>query len=133
MAFYSAKNAKVRIGAGATVLTAKSWTVTSEADELDVTNFEGGGYTEVIGGIKKITVQIELDLDGAANPFDSPRSITPGSTIVTVKLYLNDTTGPYWSIPTLYIRSCSNPMEVRQSARLSISGTGTGSFVHPTG
>lgn len=131
MAFFSAKNAKVRIGA--TVLTAKSWTVTAEADELDVTNFEGNGYTEVIGGVKKLTVQIEIDWDSAANPFDSPRSIIPGSTISTVKLYVNDTTGPYWSIGTLFIRSVSNPMEVRQSARVSINGTGSGSYTLPTG
>lgn len=133
MAFFSAKNAKVRLGAGATVLTAKSWTVTSEADELDTTNFESGGYTEVIGGIKKLTVQIEIDWDSAANPFDSPRSIIPGSTISTVKLYVNDTTGPYWSIPTLFIRSVSNPAEVRQTVRVSINGTGSGSYTLPTG
>ena len=131
MAFFSAKNAKIRLGA--TVLTAKSWTATSEADELDVTNFEGGGYTEVIGGVKKLTVQIEIDWDAAANPFDAPRTLTPGSTVATVKLYLNDTTGPYWDIPILFIRSASNPMEVRQSARLSINGTGSGTFTHPTG
>lgn len=138
MAFtpFSAKNAKIRCGAGAATLTAKSWTVTVEADELDVTNFESAGLTYVIGGVKKMTVQIEIDWDGQSNPFEGSLSFVAGTTLTTIKLYVNDTSGPYWSIPSLFIRSVSNPMEVRQSARVTINGTATAAgatFVYPTG
>lgn len=127
----SGKNAKMRIGSY--VLAGKRWTGTYELDELDVTNFESGGYHECIGGVRKVTVQMDGDFNAAENMFDSPPLITDGDTISLVRLYLNGTDGPYWSIPTLLVRSVSNSAEVRGTVTFSISGTGSGVFVLPTG
>ena len=65
MAAYSAKNAPVRYGT--TVVTVTKWAVTDETDELETTNMESSGRHECIGGIKKITANLTLNDDGAAN------------------------------------------------------------------
>jgi hypothetical protein len=130
MAFiaYSAKNAKVRIGA--TVVVAKQWDVEPQVDELDVTNFEGGGYHEVIGGIKKLTVNIQLDDNGLENIYDV---IKPGDDAALVKLYLNDTAGPFWYIPYLFISRMPQRADVKAAMSDTIQGTGNGSWSYPTG
>ena len=72
----SAKNAKVRIAGN--VLTAKEWNVEFQAGPKDVSNFEGGGYsntdldTYFHGlGLQTAPVVSAVSVDGAAN--------TPGS------------------------------------------------------
>lgn len=125
---YSAKNAKVRIGA--TVVVAKQWDVEPQVDELDVTNFESGGFHEVIGGIKKITVNIQLDDNGLENIYDV---IQAGSTATNVKLYLNDTAGPFWNIPYLFINRMPQRADVKAAMSDTIQGTGTATWSYPTG
>lgn len=127
----SAKNAKVRIGAA--TFTAKVWNVVNKSDKLDTTNFESGGYETSTFGIESAEVSIEADWDGAANPFDSPPALTPGASVSTVKLYLNDTTGPYWSFPTLNLFEANCTANVRETLKISIKGSGHGTFVRPTG
>lgn len=134
MAFtpYSAKNAKIRVGA--VVLTAKKWTVTPATDALETTNFEGTGFYECVGGITKATVTIELDDDGQANLWDAAsNTLRPGGRAATVKLYQNDTTGPFWSFPTLFIEQTPQNADVKQQMQNTIQGVGSGSFLYPTG
>lgn len=127
----SAKNAKVRFGA--TTLTAKKWTVTPKADKLDVTNFEGTGFYECIGGIKTADVTIEFDLDGAANNYDIA-SIQPGNNNTSVvKLYLNDTAGPYWQFSNFFIETMPNAADVKTAQTGTLTGCGSGVFIYPTG
>lgn len=131
--FFSAKNAKVRIGA--IVLTAKKWDVKMSVGDIDVTNFEGAGYSDVIAGIKSAQVTIEVDIDGALNPFDTAPSpaMTPGTTLSTVKLYLNDTTAGFWSFPSCLVMDCSNPMDVKAGATCTFTLKNKGTFSAPTG
>lgn len=131
-AAYHAKNAAVRVGA--TVVTAKKWTVSPESEELDTTNFEGIGFYECIGGTKKCNVTIELDDNGAANIFDGGGGgLTAGATLSTVKLYLNGTSSPFWLFPSLFIKSPSMDADVKSQMRDTIQAVGTGTFTYPTG
>lgn len=124
----SAKNAKVRIGA--TVLYAAKWTVSNKGQKLDRTNFESAGYGEYVGGILDADVTIE----GPYNVGDGPIAVAPpGTSISTVKLYLNDTTGVFWSFPSLYVETFEVSAEVRGLVTLKITGSGNGTFSGPTG
>ena len=128
--FFSAKNAKVRIGAN--TLTAKQWTVTPEADELDTTNFEGAGFYEWITGIKKITITIDFDIDAAQNNY-SVLGLTAGATVSTLKLYWQNDSGPYWDVPTSRVKTAPNPMNVKEAGKCSVTLIGSGTFTAPTG
>lgn len=137
MAFtpFSAKNAKVRIGAGAATVTAKAWNVEPDADELDVSNFEGAGYSDVIAGLINARITIELDLDGqaGANIWDTPPTLRPGTTLSTVRLYVNDTTGPSWLFSSALVLASPNNMNVKEAAKATIRLRAKGSFSYPTG
>jgi hypothetical protein len=97
----SGKFAKVRVGGAATILTSKKWTATPRAAESDTTNFETVGQEDVETNVIGLDITIDFDWDSAlgGTPYDSPLTLTPG-TNVSLKLYINDTSGPFWNIPT---------------------------------
>lgn len=129
---YSAKNAKVRYGASSSsVLTVKGWDVQIEAAELDVTHMESAGYHEAIAGIRKMSVTINCDDDGAANLFDA--GWTAGANLTGVRLYLNGTSGPYWALTTFFLRSPQQRADVQQTMSNTFTGVASGTFTYPTG
>lgn len=132
----SAKNAKVRVGAGGgAVFTAKKWRVTPKTGMADTTNFEGNGYGEGIGTIIEADIEItEADWDGNANPYDGPPSpdLQPGN-IVEVTLYISGTGGPSWSFPTALVLEAPNDADVRGTVKISAKLYGNGEFTYPTG
>ena len=71
----SAVNASIRIGNA--VLYGAKWDVNESPEELDTSNFEGGGYSDRIVGMKDVSVDVEGYLDGGQNQFDSPISAAP--------------------------------------------------------
>lgn len=136
--FFSAKNGKVRVGAGALTLTVKSWTVTPQVDEIDTTNAEGSGNYECIGGIRKATVTIEFDTDAAQNHFDlattaSNTGFRPGTIVASLKLYWQNTAGPFWDFPTALVTTTPNMSNVKESNKNTVTLVGTGTFTYPTG
>lgn len=78
-------------------------------------------------------MSVEADYDCANNPFDTPPTIRPGTTLSSVKLYLNDTTGPYWDIT--YLKVLTTPMKanVKEELGFSFTGKAKGSWSFPTG
>jgi hypothetical protein len=135
--FFSAKNAKVRSGAGASTVTSKKWNVDFDADELEVSNFEGAGFSDTITGLKRATITIDLDLDGAAattNPWDTTSfNWNPGNDITNLRCYLNDTTGPSWLFPIARCVKASNPMDVKQQGMATFVFKNRGTFTAPSG
>jgi hypothetical protein len=129
----SAKNAKIRSGAGATTITAKKWTVRMEADELDTSNFEGAGFKDRITGLIGCDVTVELDLDAAVNYFEATPGWVPGTTVATLKLYLNDTSGSFWDFPSVRFISCDVSADVKGLLTASYSFKTKGTFTDPTG
>lgn len=127
----SAKNAKVRFGN--TTFVSKKWTVTPKADKIDNTNSEGGGFGSSNPGILEADVEIDADWDGNNNPYDLPVGAQPGETIVNLKLFINDVTGPFWLFPTFNVYECPNDAPVRENVHITIKGSGTGQFFFPTG
>ena len=125
---YSARNAAVRFGA--ITVTAKRWQVTSRAEKLDTSNFEGGGYTENIAGLRSIDVTIEFN-DSAIYAYFATGLITAGALFANVKLYLNSTSGPFWDLPYLFIESVQQSADVHQAMELTLTGSNHGPFAYP--
>src|ERR1700721_1701916 len=98
----SAKNAKVRINTS-NILYAVKWTVTPEANLLDVSNFEGGGFEDQIAGLLKLSYTVEGWWDATGNITAAPLNIAAGFILSNVFLYTNDVTGPYWNMASSII------------------------------
>lgn len=136
--FFSAKNGKVRLGPGGVTLTVKSWSVTPEVDEIDTTNTEGSGNYECIGGIRKITINIEFDTDSAQNHFDVATTVggtsglRPGVIVTPIELYWQNTTGPFWRATAL-VKTTPNMNNVKEANKNTVTLVGTGTFLYPTG
>lgn len=125
--YVSAKNAKVRVGA--TTFYAKKWTATPKGQKLETTDFETAGFGTYLGGIVDLDVEIEAVYDIGSSPIAT--LFVSGSNTSNVKLYLNDTTGPYFNIPTLFVEEATVSAEVRGLVELKIKGCGNGIFTNP--
>jgi hypothetical protein len=135
--FYSSKNGKVRVGTAgssspSTTVTVKRWDVTPRNSPANTTNSESAGYEESYPTISGLDVSIELDDDGTGNIFDL--GIKAGQ-YISVKLYLNGTSGPFWLIPYLYIESPNQQADPNSGAMMAdrITGRSSGAFSYPTG
>lgn len=94
----------VKIGATDVSANCASATLELTAADVDVTDFGGSGWTEVIGGLKSGTVTLDFHSDygvGGINTILNPLL----GTVATVTLIPNGTavssTNPQWTVPVL--------------------------------
>jgi len=125
----SAKNAQVRIGTS--VLTAKKWSVTPKTDALDITNFEGVGYGDYIGGIIDADISIEFDWDSAADSYANPPNLAPTAIVGPVKLYVNTTASAFWNFPLALVVEAPQNAEVRGLITGSVTMKSKGTYTAP--
>jgi hypothetical protein len=104
MAKYVVTATVVKIGATNVSDSCASATLELTAADVDVTDFGGSGWTEVIGGLKSGTVTLDFHNDygvGGINTILNPLL----GTIATVTLVPNGTavsaTNPIWTAPVL--------------------------------
>jgi hypothetical protein len=104
MAKYVVTATVVKIGATNVSDSCASATLELTAADVDVTDFGGAGWTEVIGGLKSGTVTLDFHNDygvGGINTILNPLL----GTIATVTLVPNGTaissTNPIWTAPVL--------------------------------
>jgi len=104
MAKYVVTATVVKIGATNVSTSCASATLELTAADVDVTDFGGAGWTEVIGGLKSGTVTLDFHNDygvGGINTILNPLL----GTIATVTLVPNGTaissTNPIWTAPVL--------------------------------
>lgn len=111
----------------------EGWSVDPTADEHDVTSTRTAGFGGVITGVKRCKGVLTMSFDAAANPLDNPPALAIGTTVTSVKLYLNGTSNPYWDLPI--IKVTGNPMEskVADVTKITINWTADGTFTDPTG
>ncbi len=128
----SAKNASVRIGA--TVHYATEWTVNPTADELETSNFEGGGFGDETTGLTRCEISCKGWLDCSANPYDAPLSLTPGTVLTNLKFYLNTVAGPFWLFPSaVVLTSPMSGVQVTGLLPFEFTAKAKGTFTAPTG
>jgi hypothetical protein len=129
--YYTGKLGKVTVNA--TDINVQGWSVDPTVDEHDVTSTRTGGYGGVIAGIKRLKFTVTLNWDAAANPLDNPPNLGAGSVVSTIKLYLNDTTSPFWSIPSAVVTGTPMEVKVNDDVKITINCTADGTFSKPTG
>jgi hypothetical protein len=130
----SAKNAQVRIGAF--VYVARKWVITPTGEELDITNFEGGGFADRLVGILDCEIMVDADYDSQAalSNFNNPPNIVIGAVLSTIKLYLNLTSGTqFWLFPSAIVTTTPMNADVRGKLELSFTAKTKGTFSYPVG
>jgi hypothetical protein len=129
--YFVGKDGKATVNG--TDINVEGWSVSTAADRVDVTSTRTAGYRGIITGIKGLTFSLTLKWDAAANPLDNPPSLVPGTTLSTVRLYLNGTSSPYWSITSAKVLSVTNGSTVADATGLTVECEADGSFTAPTG
>lgn len=138
MAFtpFNGTGASFRV-ATTTVVTANKWTAEMTGDPLDVSNFEGGGYSDVITGLLTLKITLELDLDAqsaATNPWDATGpGLIPSTTLANVRAYQTGTSSPFWGMAVAKVLSCSQPMDVHDKGKATFTIQNKGLFLVPSG
>lgn len=129
---YSARNSTFEFNT--TAYQSTRWQITEDVDDLEVTNFESGGYEENIAGVRRVSGTIEVNDAVAATIADTiyPKLWSSGGAI---KLYLNKVgnAGVYWSIPTPFIKSIGMGADPKNPQAYSIVFKGSATYVRPTG
>jgi len=104
MAKYVVTATVVKIGATNVSDSCASATLELTAADVDVTDFGGAGWTEVIGGLKSGTVTLDFHNDYGVGGINTVLNPLLG-TIATVTLVPNGTaissTNPIWTAPVL--------------------------------
>lgn len=125
MSYLSGKLGKVRVN-GATLAVTK-WRVIPKCQLVDVTSSESNGFGEYVAGVKDGDVELSLFYDYGGIPY---ATISPGSTLTNLKLYLNDTTGAYWQGNAL-VEEAPNQSEVRGGVTIELRGKFSGGLTAP--
>jgi len=81
MAKYVVQNPVVVFAGGTISANVAQATIALEADDIEVTNFAGGGFRERIGGLKTGTLSMELHQDFALGSIDSTFFTNLGGTV----------------------------------------------------
>jgi hypothetical protein len=139
MAFYSAKNARVQINGSN--LFAMRWTITAKTDDLDVTNFESGGFGIYFGGIMDADITFDAVWDSVQDPFANPPTIQPAAILgngqtgagATVKFFLDwINLGVFWSFSGILVTSVTQDTDVRGFIKFSVAAkNATGAYTMP--
>jgi len=132
MAACSTKNARVEVGTPFSTLEATKWTVEARADEIDVTNFESGGYTDYLTSYIDANGTVDAFWDKSTNvPFADPPLVLPGNQLA-VRLHLHkNTVDAYYDFPVAIILSSSVDAAVRDVIRYNFTFRNKGYFVYP--
>lgn len=137
MAGFSAKNARVQING--TNFTANKWMVNIKTDELDITNFETTAanniYADYTSGVMEAEVSVELIYDVLVDPFSGAPSITPGTILTNLILFMDRINfagvNGRFLFPSFQVFNCSVDAETRGIVKYSFVGKNKGIFKVP--
>jgi hypothetical protein len=129
MAAFSAKNARVKING--TFYKAMKWAVKVKVDEVDISNFETGGYADYTSGLLEAEISVEGFYDSGNPPYPN---LTPGSILSNVLLYVDfvNIPGSFWSFPSVLVFDTDNDAEARGTVKFSFRGKNKGTFSFPS-
>jgi hypothetical protein len=135
MAVSSTKNARVSVipygGGASSDLIATKWTVEVRADEIDITNFESGGFTDYLTSYVDAMGTVDGFWDKANNaPFAGPPSILVGDQ-PALTLYMHTENLNYYRFPVVIILSSTTDVSVRDVVRYNFSFRNKGIFYYP--
>lgn len=119
------------------VISATQWTVEVRADEIDITNFETGGFAQFLPSYVEAHISVDGFYNTSTNPFgpNSPEPLIMAGNKVKLQLYyLNPTTNnDLFTFPEAFIMSATGGSAVRDAGRVSFTARNYGAFSYPTG
>lgn len=132
MGAISTRNGRVMIGAtsSTTAVLAARWSVEFTSDEVDVTNFEGGGFAEWIPSHVDAKVSFDGFYDLSADPFNSASPGLVAGTIIACRLYMRRTGNLNFYFPKLSLFNVNVEAGVRDAVRYSVMGKNLGQFLY---
>jgi hypothetical protein len=118
---------------GSNELSITGWEVNPTAQLVEFKNSKSGGYVLREATFKDCSVTIDADFDFGNNPFQSPYSITPGTTLTNVKLCLHQSTsgaldGLAWTFTSLVVDSTPQKLLVDGKVTTRFTAKGNGSY-----
>ena len=117
---------------GSTTMCITEWSVTPEAEMIDVTGTCSDGYEELLDSIVKCTGMFKGFWDAAANPTTNPPNLNVGAS-VALKCYLKNTSSPYWNFPIAKITTFPVTSGVRKGVEYTCNFRSSGTFSPPVG
>ena len=127
----SAKNAMTRIGLN--VFEGTRWRVKDTSKKIDVSNFEGNGYSDAISSISDAEFEVDGFWNSANNPYGAPTSINAGFAMLNLKLYLTGLAGLFWHFPVWLCEEIEMDGEVRDGMKSHFRGCNKGIYYRPGG
>jgi hypothetical protein len=118
---------------GTNELSITSWDVQPTAQLVEFKNSKSGGFVLREATFKDCSVTIEVDFDFGNNPFQSPFSIQPGTTLSNVNLYLHQSAaglldGLAWAFTSLVVDSTPQQLKVDGKITTKFTAKGNGSY-----
>lgn len=138
MPAFSTRNARVEVGTASVPtqrIRATRWSVEIRSDEIDVTNFETGGFAEFLPGYVEATFSVDGFWERGGFPFQQGGILVAAGNLVEVTLYAHRSTDndDWFYFPQAFILSCAGESAVRDAARVSFTGRNFGEFQYPLG
>lgn len=135
----STRNARVEVfiwDAGVTVvLLATRWSVEARSDEIDVTNFETGGFAEFLPGYVEANISVDgfYEKEGTPFAYNIGTPMINAGNYVGLTLYASRDAGgvDYFDFPKAFILSATGEAAVRDAARVSFTARNFGPFEYP--
>jgi hypothetical protein len=118
---------------GTNELSVTGWAVQPTAQLVEFKNSKSGGYVLREATFKDCTVSIDVDFDFGNNPFQTPYSIQPGTTLTNVMLYLYQSAagalnGLAWTFGSLVVESTPQKLQVDGKITTRFTAKGNGSY-----
>ncbi len=118
---------------GTNELSITAWSVQPTAQLVEFKNSKSGGFVLREATFKDCSVAIEMDFDFGNNPFQTPFSIQPGTTLTNVKLCLHQSAagvldGLAWTFSSLVVDSTPQSLKVDGKITSRFTAKGNGSF-----
>ncbi|MGE3804153.1 MAG: hypothetical protein AB7K24_05725 [Gemmataceae bacterium] len=125
-------NGKVTTGIGPTTINAEEWSVEPEVDVIRTTNFESGGFHELIPGNARARVRIKGFWDAGLNPHEDPPNFVVGQFVTSTKLYTTDgSPAKYFDLPRLLVVRTPVLCNVNGRVELEVEFETDGPFTYP--
>jgi hypothetical protein len=119
-----------------TELPIVKWEVQPIVQLTQFRNSRSGGFIIREATFQDCAVEIDVDFDFGNNPFASPLSLTVGTTLSNVRLYLYQSTagamdGPFWNFSSLIVDGTPQQLVVSGNITTKIQCKGSGAFAYP--
>jgi hypothetical protein len=133
MTFHSGRKGTCTING--TEIPIISWRVNASAEMVRFRNSKTGKFSLVESTFLPLTFNVVLDFDFDAPPYVSPLNIVPGSSLTTVKLFINGTadTTNCWTIPSAVVSSTPQDVSVEGKIGTSFAAEANGTYSMPGG